>query len=378
MDFTILPEQDALREEIIRFARTHLNHEESFTVFSKEMWRSTAEFGLFGLCVPAEYGGLCESYLTAALTMEALGYACHNNGFIFAVTNHMWVGLNLILLYGSAEQKARYLPEMIEGKRIGAMAISEADAGSDANAMLTTAVQDGEEYVINGSKIFISNGTNADVLIVFANCADNGRKQVAALIIDKENDGVHVGANIKKMGLDSCPMAEISFTGCRISKRNLLATVEAGDSIMKSALEWERCYEFASHVGTMQRIMEMCLKHVQERKQFGKPLSEYQAITHKISDMKVSIEMARRMMYDIAWRKDLKKNAYLEASIFKLYTSEAYIKTCRDAMQIFGAYGYTKEYGLEREMRDALACSIYSGTNEIQRNTIYTLAALGL
>lgn len=146
---------------------------------------------------------------------------------------------------------------------------------------------------------------------------------------------------------------------------------------MKSALEWERCYEFASHIGTMQRIMEICIKHMQERKQFGKPLAEYQAITHKVSDMKVSIEMARRMMYDIAIRKDLKKSAYLEASIFKLYTSEAYVKACRDAMQIFGAYGYTKEYGIERELRDALACSIYSGTNEIQRNTIYTLASLG-
>lgn len=377
MNFKISKEQNKFCEEIMFFARTHLNREEDLTEFSKTMWESVADFGLFGLSVPEEYGGLGESYLTAALAMEALGYACHNNGFIFAVANHMWVGLNLILLYGSSEQKARYLSPMIEGRWIGAMAISEADAGSDANAMLTTAVLNGEDFIINGSKVFISNGTIADVLIVFANCIDNGRKQVAAFIIDKKNKGVHIGADIKKMGLESCPMAEISFTDCRVSKNALLASVTIGDSIMKSALEWERCYEFASHLGTMRRIMEMCLKHAQERKQFGKPLSEYQAVTHKISDMKVSIEMARRMMYDIACRKDLRKNAFLEASIFKLYTSEAYIKTCRDAMQIFGAYGYTKEYGLEREMRDALACSIYSGTNEMQRNTIYTFATLG-
>lgn len=377
MDFRILPEQEMLCEEIRNFAHAELNQEEYFAVFSREMWKATAELGLFGLCVPEEYGGLGESYLTAALAMETLGYACHNNGFIFAITNHMWVGINLILLYGTPEQKAHYLPSMIRGERIGAMAISEADAGSDATAMLTTAKPDGEDYVINGSKMFVSNGTVADVLIVFANCIERGRKQIAAFIVDKKLDGVHVGADIKKMGLESCTMAEISFTNCRVSKRNMIASAAVGDSIMKNALEWERCYEFASHIGTMQRIMEICIKHIQERRQFGKPLSEYQAVTHKVSDMKVSIEMARRMMYDIATRKDMKRNAYLEASIFKLYTSECYIKTCRDAMQIFGAYGYTKEYGLEREMRDALACSVYSGTNEIQRNTIYALTSLG-
>ena len=377
MDFNILPEQKMLCEEIKHFASTSLNCEECFTVFSREMWKATAEFGLFSLCVPEEYGGIGESYLTAALAMESLGYACCNNGFIFAITNHMWVGINLIQLYGTSEQKAHYLPSMIRGESIGAMAISEAHAGSDANAMRTTAKIDGEDYIINGAKMFVSNGTIADVFIVFANCIEKDRRQIAAFIVDAKLDGVHVGADIKKMGLESCPMAEVSFTNCRISKSNVLVSIAVGDSIMKSALEWERCYEFASHIGTMQRIMEICIKHMQERKQFGKPLAEYQAITHKVSDMKVSIEMARRMMYDIAIRKDLKKSAYLEASIFKLYTSEAYVKACRDAMQIFGAYGYTKEYGIERELRDALACSIYSGTNEIQRNTIYTLASLG-
>lgn len=378
MEFSILPEQDLLCEEIKSFACTHLNRKEDYTVFSKEMWKKTAEFGLFGLCVPEEYGGIGESYLTAVLAMESLGYACRNNGFIFAVTNHMWVGINLILLYGTEEQKARYLPPMIRGDSIGAMAISEADAGSDANSMQTTIKRDNQDYIINGTKTFVSNGTIADVLIVFANYIESDRKKIAALIVDvdKETAGVKIGPDIKKMGLESCPMAEINFTNCRIPSKNLIANIAIGESIMKSALEWERCYEFASHIGTMRRIMQMCIKYVQERKQFGKPLSDYQAITHKIADMKVSIEMAKRMMYDIATRKDLKKNAYLEASIFKLFTSESYIKTCRDAMQIFGAYGYTKEYELEREMRDALASSIYSGTNEIQRNTIYTLASL--
>ena len=376
MHYSLSPEQKMLIDEIKSFASTKLNKEEFYTVFSKEMWKDTAKLGLFGLCVSEEYGGLGESYLMAAHAMEMLGYACHNNGFIFAITNHMWVAINLILLYGTLEQKNDYLPSMINGEKIGAMAISEANAGSDATGMLTTAKLDGDGYLINGSKMFVSNGTIADVFIVFATYIHNGIKRITPFIVEKEQDGVFVGPDIEKMGLESCPMAEITFKNCKVSEKNMIASPLAGDIIMKNALEWERCYEFASHIGTMKRIMEISIKHMQERKQFGKPLTEYQALTHKVADMKVRIEMARRMLYDIALHKDMKKNAYLEASIFKLYTSEAYINTCRDAMQIFGAYGYTKEYELEREMRDALACSVYSGTNEIQRNTIYTLTSM--
>lgn len=377
MHYSLSSEQKMLIDEIKSFAFAKLNKEECYTVFSKEMWKDTAKLGLFGLCVPEEYGGLGESYLMAAYAMEMLGYACHNNGFIFAITNHMWVAINLILLYGNSEQKNDYLPLMINGEKIGAMAISEADAGSDATGMHTTAKLDGDGYVINGSKMFVSNATIADVFIVFANYIHNGINRITPFIVEKDQDGVYVGPDIEKMGLESCPMAEITFKNCKVAEKNMIASPLAGDVIMKNALEWERCYEFASHIGTMKRIMEISIKYMQERKQFGKPLSEYQALTHKVADMKVRIEMARRMLYDIALHKDMKKNAYLEASIFKLYTSEAYINTCRDAMQIFGAYGYTKEYELEREMRDALACSVYSGTNEIQRNTIYTLTSMG-
>lgn len=376
MNYNLTQEQKMIIEEIKSFAFANLNKKECYTSFSREMWRATAELGLFGLCVPEEYGGLGESYLLAAHAMENLGYACHNNGFIFAITNHMWVAINLILLYGTEEQKNKYLPIMISGEKIGAMAISEANAGSDATGMLTTAKLDNGSYVINGSKMFVSNGTIADIFIVFATFMHNNIRRITPFIVERDQEGVIIGADIKKMGLESCPMAEITFDNCRISEKNIIASPLAGDAIMKNALEWERCYEFASHIGTMKRIMEMSIKHMAERKQFGKSLSEYQALTHKVADMKVRIEMARRMLYDIAVYKDQKKSAYLEASIFKLYTSEAYINTCRDAMQIFGAYGYTKEYELEREMRDALACSVYSGTNEIQRNTIYTLTSM--
>lgn len=378
MDFSITKEQGQLRDEIIRFSKENLNDEKDMYSFSRKCWDKSAEFGMFGLSVPEEYGGLGESYLTSAIAIEALGYACNNNGFVFAVNNHIWVALNLILLYGTKEQKDRYIPAMVRGELIGAMAISEADSGSDANGMLTNAELDGDSYVLNGTKMFVSNGSIANLFIVFAKCKIKNKEKIAAFILEKDKGGISAGRDIEKMGLESCPMSELIIDGYRVSKDNVLASIDVGDSIMKSALEWERCYEFASHLGAMQRVMEQCLEYVEKRKQFGKTLSEFQAVTHKIADMRVRIELSKRLLYEIAWLKDNKKSAYLEASVFKLYTSEAYIQTCKDAMQIFGAYGYTKEYGIERELRDALASSIYSGTTEIQKNTIYSITSLGL
>jgi hypothetical protein len=376
MDFTITQEQKELYNETVAFARQHLNDERYLDEFSYDMWRKTAEFGLFGISAPKEYGGMEESYLTSALVIEALGYGCINNGFVFAVNNHIWVGLNLIQQYGSDVLKSKYLSSMVDGSLIGAIAITEADAGSDAHAMKANVREVDDGYILNGNKMFISNGTIADIFIVFAKMELNGRQAITAFVVEKKFDGVTVGKDIEKMGLNSCPMAELTFSDCFIPKENVLGKPGNGDIIMKGALEWERCYEFACHVGAMERVMNHCIEYANQREQFGKDLTAYQAVTHKIADMKMKIELARLMLYKIAWLKDQNKKAYLETSIFKLFVSESYIQTCKDAMQIFGAYGYTREYGLEREMRDALACSIYSGTNEMQRNTIYNITSI--
>ncbi len=378
MDFALTEEQRQLRQEIVNFAIDNLNKEDELDCFTVETWNKIAEFGLFGLNVSEEYGGMEESYLTSAIAIEALGYGCINNGLVFAVNNHIWVGLNLIHQFGSEYLKKKYLPPMVAGELIGAIAITEANSGSDAHAMLTVAVDDQDDYILNGSKMFISNGTIADVFIVFAKLGSSQSDPITVFVVEKSFEGVKVGKDIEKMGLNSCPMAEVVFMNCRIPKVNVLGSINKGRNIMASALEWERCYEFACHVGAMQRVMEKCMTYVNQRKQFNKYLSEYQAITHKIANMKMNIELSRLMLYKIAWMKDLKKNAFMETSIFKLFVSESYISACKDAMQIFGAYGYTKEYGLEREMRDALACSVYSGTNEMQRNTIYTMATLDI
>lgn len=376
MDFGVKKEQQELCDEIIQFSRAELNEKEDNEEFSYEKWKKISEFGIFGLNVPEKYGGLNESYLTSALAIESLGYACTDNGFVFAINNHIWVALNLINLYGSNELKDRYLCDMVAGKRIGAMAITEADAGSDVYAMRTKAKETKNGYILNGNKMFISNGTIADVFIVFAKVEINNKDKLTAFVVDKGIPGFTIGKDIKKMGLHSCPTAEITFNQCEIPRDHILGCIGQGDLILQDALEWERCFEFSSYVGAMQRVMEQSIMYANERKQFGVCISEFQAVTHKIADMKSKIELARLMLYKIAWLKDNGKKAYNEASIFKIFVSESYIQTCRDAMQIFGAYGYTQEYGLAQELQDALASSIHSGTNEIQKNTIYKMSLL--
>lgn len=376
MEFDITKEQRELRQEIINFAKDNLNVPEYLEHYSPELFQKAAEFGLLGLTVSEEFGGLDESYLTAAIAFEALGYACKNNGLIFVINNHIWVGQNLIYLYGSDYLKKRYVSSMVKGERIGAIAITEAESGSDAFSMVTTAKEDGENFIINGNKMFISNGPVADIFIVFAVTETKPSKKYTAFVVERNTSGLKVGANILKMGLESCPTSEITFENCVIPKENILGQVNQGGSLLTFALEWERCYEFVPHIGAMQRIMENCIEHVNYRRQFGKAIREYQSISHKIAEMQVAIELSRLMMYKIATIKDKKKSAFMEASIFKLYVSENYIKTCREAVQIFGAYGYTKEYDLERELRDSLASSIYSGTNEMQKNTIFDMASM--
>lgn len=374
MDFSVTKEQKEFRQEIIDFSRKNLNDSNYYEKFSMDMWKKVCDFGLLGITVGEEYGGLEESYETAAIAFESLGYACKNNGFIFVINNHIWVSQNIIYLYGSKELKEKYLPDMVEGKKIGAIAITEAEAGSDAFAMTANAVEDGDYYVLNGTKMFISNGPIADVFIVFAVTREAPDKKITAFVVERNFEGVSTGKDIEKMGLNACPTSELILNQVRVPKENILGKLNSGSNIMTGALEWERCYEFAPHVGVMQRVLEECIKQANGRKQFGKPIGANQSISHKIAEMEAAIEMARLMLYKIAWLKDHKKSAYLETSIFKLFVSEHYIKTCRDAIQIFGAYGYTREYDLERELRDALACSIYSGSNEMQKNTIYDMA----
>ena len=221
MDFTYSQEQKDYRNEIINFARENLNDEEYLEKYNENMWKKVSEFGILSLNIGEEYGGLGENYQTAAFVYESLGYACKNNGLIFVINNHIWVSQNIIYLYGSKTLKDKYIPQMITGEKIGAIAITEPNAGSDAFSMVTTAKKDGDDYILNGSKMFISNGPIADIFVVFA-VTNEDAKKITAFVVEKSFDGVKTGPDIEKMGLNACPTCELILDNVRVQKENIL------------------------------------------------------------------------------------------------------------------------------------------------------------
>lgn len=374
MDFDLTKNQKLYRDGIIQFCKSLLQKYDFNGDFNRKIWREFADFGLLGLSIDSKYGGLGEDYLTSIIAMEALGYAFKDNGFVFAISNHLWVCQNLIYKYGNENLKDKYIKDMISGELIGAYALTECNAGSDSFSIKTTARKDNNTYILNGSKMFISNGPIADVFIIIAvTDAKSKIGGLTAFVVEKSFKGLKIGNEILKMGLHSCPMCEIVLDNCEVPCENVLGGVGFGSNLINLALEWERSFEFASHIGVMERLMEECIVYSNQRVQFGKKIKEFQSVSNKIADMKVSIELSKLLLYKIGWMKDKNKRAFLESSILKLFVSENYVKTALDALQIHGAYGYSKEFKLEEELRDSIASTIYSGTSEIQRNIIFSM-----
>ena len=380
MDFAWNEEQAAFRKEVLRFAREELkddvitrDHNEEF---SRPLWEKCAKFGIQGLPIPAEYGGGGADILTTVCALEALGYGCHDNGLLFSINAHMWSSEIPIWNFGTEAQKKKYLPGLVSGG-LGLHAMTEPGSGSDAYSLKTRAERKGDKYVLNGSKTFSSNAPNADVTIVFANLdPTRGPNGVTAFLVDKGTPGFTVGRKLHKMGLRTSPMAEIALQDCEIPVENLLGKEFGGQAVFTSSMEWERICILASHLGAMQRIMETCVKYAKERKQFGEPIGKFPAIANKIADMDVRLETGRLVLYKAAWMKSQGRHPLREASIAKLYVSEACVKSCLDAIQLHGGYGYMTEYELERELRDAIAGTIYSGTSEVHRVIIANMQGL--
>jgi len=383
MDFSLDSEQIQLKEAIIKFSRKKLDNPEngnkgSNMHFSYDGWKNCAEFGILGLAVPKIYGGLELDPLTLMIAAEAFGYGCRDNGLVFAVNNHVFACTIPILKFGSVEQKERYLPKLASGEYIGAHAMTEAGSGSDSFSMQTTAELRGDKYVINGSKAFITNAPVADVFIVFAKTSkDRELGNVSAFIVERSFPGISKGKPFEKMGLQNAPMTEIYFDECEVPVQNLLSKAGDGFLIFNTAVEWERSYIFASHLGAMKRQLEECINYVKNRKQFDRPISSFQAVSNKIADMKMNIELAELMLYKIGWLKKKNKSSFLESTIAKLFISEKYIQASLDAIQLHGAYGYMTEAGIEQGLRDSVASAIYSGTSEIQRDIIARWCGLG-
>jgi len=375
MDFAWTTEQIQFRETVVQFARKALQDDlirrDHAAEFSRELWARCGEFGIQGLPFPEEYGGGGMDILTTILGMEALGYGCRDNGLLFGLAAQMWSVQMPIHRFGTEDQKRRYMPRLNSGAWIGAHAMTEPDSGSDAFALRTTATPDGDHYILSGTKTFVSEAPVADLFLVFATIDyRKGALGLTPFLVERDTPGFSVGKRIAKMGLKTSPMAELFFDNCRVPAANRLGREGRGAQLFNDSMEWERACILASNLGTMDRLVEDSVRYTRERKQFGKAIGEFQGVSHRIADMKVRLEASRLLLYQAAWAKERGESAGLHAAIAKLYLGEAMVQSCLDAVQVRGGYGYTTEYEVERDLRDAVGGTLYSGTSEIQRNLI--------
>jgi alkylation response protein AidB-like acyl-CoA dehydrogenase len=341
-------------------------------IFSRDLWRKCGEIGLTGMPVPEEYGGTGLDAISCAVALEALGYACTDGGLVFSVGAHLLSCVVPLWKFGSDEQKRRWLPGLCDGTLIGVHAMSEPGSGSDAFALRTRAERDGEGFRLTGSKTFITNATVADLMIVFA-LSDPGKAYhggVTAFLVPRQTPGVQVSRSIEKMGLRTSPFGEVSLDDVAVGPDAVLGRVGGGSVMFLHAMDWERILLFASHVGTMQRLLETSVAYARTRTQFGQAIGKFQAVAHALADMKVQLEAARLLVFRAAWALDHSRTASMEAAMAKLFVSESLVRSALTAVQIHGGYGYTTEYEVERALRDAVGGTLYSGTSEMQRNVI--------
>jgi hypothetical protein len=377
MDFGLTAEQRELHDSVLAFARAELTADvaalDAADGFDHEGWRKAARFGIHGLPVPAEYGGQGRDLLTTLVAMEALGRGCHDNGLVFGINAQMWACQMPIVAYGSEEQKRAWLPRLVSGDAIGAHAITEPGAGSDVFALTARAERAGGGYLLNGAKTFSTNAPVADVAVSFAyldRSVEGKSKALTAFLVPRDAPGVRFSAPIHKMGLRTSPMGEIAFDDCLLPESARLGPEGAGMSVFNSAMEWERACIFAAHLGAMERLLEDSIRYAKQRRQFGQPIAKFESVADRIADMKVSIEAGRFLLYRVGWLHAQGRSSVMESAIAKLFVSEAHVRAALDALQLHGGYGYMREYPIEREVRDALSGTLYSGTSEMQRRII--------
>jgi alkylation response protein AidB-like acyl-CoA dehydrogenase len=375
VNFSWSPEQLELREAAVAFARRDLNEDlidrDRHGEFSRELWRRCAEFGIQGLPFPIEYGGNGQDVLTTVLAMEGLGSGCKDGGLLFSLNAQMWSVQMPLARHGSEAQKRRYLTALCSGEMIGAHGMSEPDSGSDAFALRTTAERNGDHYILNGTKTFVSGATVADIFLVFATVdRSKGVLGITAFLVDRETPGFRVGKKIAKMGLTTSPMAELVFDNCVVPVTNRLGREGRGATIFNDSMEWERACIMAPCLGAMERQLAACVQYAKTRHQFGHPISDFQAVSNRLARMKLRLETSRLILYQAAWAKEHGGSAGAEASMAKLHLGEAWIQSCLDAVQLHGGYGYMTEFEVERDLRDAVGGTLYSGTSEIQQAII--------
>ncbi len=381
MDFGWTAEQDELYQSVQQFARGRLvataSEREQEHRFGREEWQSCAEMGLLGLSVSRDQGGLGLDCLSTARALEALGNGCPDSGLGLSLGAHLFACSMPIDLHGSTDQKAVYLPKLCSGEWIGANAITESEAGSDAFALKTRARRDGAEYVLDGEKTFVTNGPVADLFLVYASTQpERGFLGISAFLVERGSPGLTVGKPFEKGGVTTSPMSSIYLAGCRVPESRRLGPEGLGGSLFQSSIGWERSGLFAFWLGTMERQLDEAVQHAKTRRQFGRPIGSNQAVSHRLANMKLRLESSRLLLYRACWERSQGHPSDLMSSLAKLAVSEAFLESSIDAVRIFGGSGIVRDVGIERYVRDALPGTIYSGTSDMQREII--ARALGL
>ena len=373
MDFELTREQKMVQSMVRDFTENEIKpiaaETDKLSQYPAETIDQLFRYGVMGMCVPKEYGGAGADAVSAAIAVEEISKACASTGDIVATHNGLCCAP--ILENGTEEQKQKYLRKLTQGHEVGAFALTEPNAGSDASKGTCTARLEGDHYVLNGSKIFITNGYVASVFIVFAMTDPSKKtKGISAFIVEKDFPGFSVGKHEEKMGLHGSPTSEIVFTDCIVPKENLLGQEGKGFRIAMATLDGGRIGIAAQALGIAEGAMEEAKNFTKEREQFGRPIAKFQNTQFVFADMHVGIEAGRLLMLKAAQVKSSGARCTLDAATAKLFCSELAMKTTTKALQMFGGYGYTKDYPIERMMRDAKITEIYEGTSEIQRVVI--------
>jgi butyryl-CoA dehydrogenase len=373
MNFQLTEEQEMLRKMVQDFAKKEVEptaaERDEEERFDREIFNKMAELGLTGIPWPEEYGGIGADYVSYVIAVEELSRVCASTGVTLSA--HLSLASWPIYKYGSEEQKKNFLYRLATGEALGAYALSEPGAGSDVASMRTTAKLDGDHYVLNGSKVWITNGGVADIYVVFAKTdVDARHKGISAFIVEKETEGFTFGKKEKKLGIRSSPTTELIFENCRVPKENLLGSEGEGFKIAMTTLDGGRNGIAAQAVGIAQGALDAATNYAKEREQFGKPIAHNQGISFKLADMATEIEAARLLTYQAAWLESVGLSYGKASAMSKLFAGDTAMRVTVEAVQIFGGYGYTKDYPVERYMRDAKITQIYEGTQEVQRLVI--------
>lgn len=373
MDFTLSKEHEMARTLFRDFAINEVKplaqEVDETEVFPRGTTTKMQKLGVMGIPVPKEYGGQGCDTLTYAMCVEELSKVCGTTGVI--VSAHTSLCAEPIKKFGTEDQKQKFLVPLANGEKLGAFGLTEPGAGTDASGQQTKAVLDGDEYIINGSKIFITNGKEADIYVIFAMTdKSKGTKGITAFIVEKGTPGFTFGTKEKKMGIRGSATYELIFTDCRIPKENMLGQEGKGFGIAMQTLDGGRIGIAAQALGLAAGALEQTIAYVKERKQFGRSISKFQNTQFMIADMATKVEAARLLVYKAAMAKDTQKKFSVEAAMAKLYASEVAMEVTTKAVQLHGGYGYTREYDVERMMRDAKITEIYEGTSEVQRMVI--------